>query len=211
MDNMHIYNAARSAPTNAIKPIKGGAYGAAGLSDINPQWRIERMTGIFGPCGVGWMWEPVEITIENGVCYGHVVVSYRTDEGWSKAIHGYGGTKIGSKDDSDLIKSTVTDAISNALRYLGIGADVWYKPDNTADKNQFDTKHSAPPQPASPEKPRTKMATVQQMEYIKQSADDETYMNAMSAFGPDLEHMTYNQALKLIDRINGGVASGQTV
>lgn len=147
MDNMQIYNAGRSVPTGAVKKITGGAYGAAGLSDINPQWRLEKMTEIFGPCGIGWTWTPEDYHIENGYCFAHVTVRYRVhpERGFSEPIHGYGGTLLGKKDDSDVLKSTFTDAISNALRYLGIGADVWYKAGRDASGNQFDSKYSAPP------------------------------------------------------------------
>lgn len=45
------------------------------------------------------------------------------------------------------------------------------------------------------------MATQEQIAYIKENADDETYLNAMQAFGPYLEKMTAGQANKLISRI----------
>ena len=151
MENkMQIYDAVREAPNSAVKKITGGSYGAAGLSDINPQWRIETMTKLFGPVGFGWTWEPVECFDRDGVLYAHVIVKYadaQTGE-WSKDIHGYGGTKFGGRDDSDVYKSTMTDAVSNALRYLGVGADVWYNAKKEADENQFDTKYSAPAQKA---------------------------------------------------------------
>lgn len=159
MDKMTIYNASRSVPSGAVKKIGAGAYGKAGLSDINPQWRIEKMTELFGACGFGWTWEPVECWTDNGFCYAHIIVQYMMENGeYSKPIHGYGGTVMGRMDDSDLYKSTITDAVSNALRYLGIGADVWYKPGNSSEQNQFDTKYSAPPQ--------IKMATAEQIDKI---------------------------------------------
>ena len=45
------------------------------------------------------------------------------------------------------------------------------------------------------------MAAPGQIEYIKENADDETYLKAMQAFGTNLENMTAKQAEKLIDRI----------
>lgn len=145
MENMELYDAMRAAPASAVKKISGGSYGAAGLSDINPQWRIETMTRAFGPVGVGWTWEPVECFERENVLFGHVVIRYVdpiTGE-WSQQIHGYGGTKFGGRDDSDIYKMTMTDAVSNALRFLGVGADVWYAAGKT--DNQFDTKYSTPP------------------------------------------------------------------
>lgn len=145
-DNMALYNEVREVPQSAVKKISGGSYGAAGLSDINPQWRIEVMTRMFGPVGTGWTWEPVDCFERENVLYAHVVVRYLTESGeWSQPIHGYGGTKFGGRDDSDIYKSTITDAVSNALRFLGVGADVWYNAKRPSDKNQFDTKYSAPP------------------------------------------------------------------
>lgn len=49
-------------------------------------------------------------------------------------------------------------------------------------------------------------ATAEQKQYIKDNADDETYLKAMQAFGPDLEKMTQAQANKLMARIKKGAA-----
>lgn len=167
MDNMQIYNAGRAVPPGAVKKITGGSYGKAGLSDINPQWRIEKMTELFGPCGIGWTWNPEEYRLEEGVCFAHVTVRYLDTEtgAFSEPVHGFGGTPMGKMtDDSDVLKSTFTDAVSNALRYIGIGADVWYKPGREASSNQFDTKYSAPP--SKPVQANLAMATAEQLAQI---------------------------------------------
>ena len=53
------------------------------------------------------------------------------------------------------------------------------------------------------QKPRSapQNPTQEQLDYIKANATDEMYLNAMQAFGPDLERMTAGQANKLIARI----------
>lgn len=51
-DNMRIYNAVREVPKEAQKPITAGRL--KGMTDINPMWRIKKLTELFGPCGVGW-------------------------------------------------------------------------------------------------------------------------------------------------------------
>ena len=51
-ENLQIYDLARSVPQDALKTI--GAGRLRGMSDINPMWRIMRMTEIFGICGIGW-------------------------------------------------------------------------------------------------------------------------------------------------------------
>lgn len=55
----------------------------------------------------------------------------------------------------------------------------------------------------APENPVRGLATAEQKKFIQENADDETYMKAMQAFGPDLERMTKAQANKLITRIKG--------
>ncbi|MFQ7773921.1 MAG: hypothetical protein ACLRH6_01320 [Anaerotignum faecicola] len=52
MDNMRYYNAGREVPDAAKKTIKGGKLN--GFTDINPMWRIQKLTELFGVCGVGW-------------------------------------------------------------------------------------------------------------------------------------------------------------
>ena len=193
--NMRVYSAVRAVPQSAVKPIKGGSYGAAGLSDINPQWRIERMTELFGPVGTGWTWEPVEVTEREGVLYGHVVVRYYDKDGnESKPIHGYGGTKFGGRDDSDIYKSTMTDAVSNALRYLGVGADVWYKPDRAGDQQQYDTKYSAPPEMAQ-------TITDDQKDSISKLVSADEWLKLEEKYGTDLGLMTQDCYYKVFAKL----------
>lgn len=46
-----------------------------------------------------------------------------------------------------------------------------------------------------------KMATPTQVQYIMERADEKNKFEAMKAFGPDLERMSFNQANQLIQRI----------
>lgn len=199
MDNMRIYNAGRAVPPGAVKKITAGAYGKAGLSDINPQWRIEKMTELFGPCGIGWTWQPEDIRMEDGLCLAHVTVRYREESGgaFSEPVHGYGGTVMGRmNDDSDVLKSTFTDAVSNALRYIGIGADVWYKPGREATENQFDTKYSAPPKQST-----VKPATAEQLRQIKELFTQERIAKMLTFYKvPDTAALTAAQAKLIISK-----------
>lgn len=202
MDNMRIYNAVREAPPSAIKKITGGSYGAAGLSDINPQWRIERMTEMFGPVGTGWTWEPVEVFERENVLYGHVVVRYWVGDSWSQPIHGYGGTKFGGRDDSDIYKSTITDAVSNALRFLGVGADVWYNSKRPGDKNQYDTKYSAPPakRDALDDDAPHKL-TSSQVKTLKALLTDDEWRKMEEKYGTDLALMMSDSYVSILAKI----------
>ena len=64
MGNMAIYDEVKSVPENAQKTIQGGRL--KGMTDINPMWRIEKLTEVFGPCGVGWYYEIVNKWMEPG-------------------------------------------------------------------------------------------------------------------------------------------------
>ena len=52
MDNLCIYEQDRHCPTEALKDIVGGKL--KGKSDINPMWRIRKLTELVGPAGIGW-------------------------------------------------------------------------------------------------------------------------------------------------------------
>ena len=49
---MELYKQNATPPTWALKEIQAGRL--KGKSDINPQWRIEALTEMFGLCGIGW-------------------------------------------------------------------------------------------------------------------------------------------------------------
>jgi len=49
------YEAVQEPPQNALKTIEFGKL--KDKSDINPQWKIEALTGQYGLCGVGWKFE----------------------------------------------------------------------------------------------------------------------------------------------------------
>lgn len=139
MDNLKIYNQVRSVPEDAKRKITGGRLN--GKTDINPMWRIKTLTEQFGPCGIGWYYEPEKYWTES---YGNEVAAFVTiklyvcvDGTWSKPIHGTGGSMFveiqkGTPHVSDeCYKMATTDAISVACKQLGMGADVYWDKDST--------------------------------------------------------------------------------
>lgn len=141
MDNLALYNRFREVPQEAKKTIKGGKLN--GFTDINPMWRIKKLTEEFGECGFGWYYEEVERWKE--VCGQEVAVfvkinlyTKRNNE-WSQPIMGVGGSKMvqlfkGGEvvDFSDeAYKMALTDAISIACKALGMAADVYFANDRT--------------------------------------------------------------------------------
>ena len=55
--NLSIYESVREVPKEAKKEIEAGRL--KGKHDINPMWRIKKLTEVFGPAGFGWYTEIV--------------------------------------------------------------------------------------------------------------------------------------------------------
>lgn len=153
MDKLDLYNQSREVPKEAQKSIQAGRL--KGKTDINPMWRIKKLTELFGPAGIGWKFDPPAFEEKPGA-KGEVMVHcftclyIRPDEGqaWSAPIPGVGGSMLvtmerdGLRTDDDAYKKAYTDAQSVACKALGIGADVYWNADTT--------KYSAPPAPPAP-------------------------------------------------------------
>ena len=55
MENLDIYENVRRVPNTAQRKIEAGRL--KGKTDINPMWRIKKLTEQFGPCGKGWYYK----------------------------------------------------------------------------------------------------------------------------------------------------------
>lgn len=105
----------------------GGFKGTA----IKPMWSYRRMTEEYGPCGVGWgVGEPSFKIIEAGdeiLVYCIASVWHGTKD---NVVYGVGGDKAvakfssGIKADDEALKKAFTDGVTNALKLIGVGADV---------------------------------------------------------------------------------------
>jgi len=146
--NMRIYNQVRSVPADALSPISGGPL--KGKSNISPQWRFQRLSEVFGPCGEGWRVEQVsrwsESTGQGEVAvFCEVNLFVKIDGRWSEAIFGQGGNMLMRRStewvngqpvstvhiDDEAYKKAYTDAVSVACKALGFAADVYYRQDET--------------------------------------------------------------------------------
>ena len=156
-NNMQFYDAMRAVPKEAQKSFNNGKFSG---TDINPMWRIKKMTELFGPCGIGWYTELVFRHMEqaeDGTTCAFVAINLyiKVDGEWSKPIYGEGGntfatkTKAGYLSVSDeAFKMAYTDAISNATKALGCGADIWFEKDRT--KYDLQQERAQVAQPAQP-------------------------------------------------------------
>lgn len=143
--NLRHYDALRSVPKEALKPIQAGRL--KGMSNISPVWRIKAMTEEFGPCGIGWKYEIVKQWTET---YGEEVKAFvevniyiKDGDAWSAAIPGTGGSSLVTKENRGLYvsdeayKMALTDAMSVAMKSLGVAADVYFNADGDSKYQQY--------------------------------------------------------------------------
>lgn len=141
MGNLDLYNKLKVVPAEAIKPIQNGRL--KGKSDINPMWRIKTMTEHFGVCGIGWkyvitkQWTETYGTETKAYC--NIDLFIKVDGQWSDAIQGTGGSsevtmeRNGSYVSDECYKMALTDALSVAMKALGVGADIYFKKGKSMD------------------------------------------------------------------------------
>lgn len=134
MNNLDIYNAGREVPQEAQKSFNNGKFQG---TDINPMWRIKKLTELFGPAGIGWY---TEILSERFEDHGDMTIAVvdlnlyiKIDGEWSRPIYGTGGNVVVRKGNvsDEGYKMAYTDALSVACKALGIGADVYFGKDKT--------------------------------------------------------------------------------
>ena len=166
--NLSIYERMRSVPAEAKKAIEAGRL--KGKSDINPMWRIKKLTEVFGPVGFGWYTEVIKTWTEvdensDVAVFVDINLFVKKDGEWSKPIFGNGGNRLISNEkkyengqpvyipylDDDAYKKAYTDAISVAAKALGVGADVYFEKDKG--KYASTVKEDEPVQPSAPIKP----------------------------------------------------------
>lgn len=140
-NNLWLYNAVRSVPQEAQKPIKAGRL--KGKTDINPMWRIKTLTEQFGMCGFGWYYEIIDKWLETSMASDEISANVtinlyiKQDGEWSKPIQGVGGKLFVSQEkggiytNDECYKMALTDAISVACKALGVAADIYWNSDNT--------------------------------------------------------------------------------
>lgn len=129
MSNLEIWDALGKTDPAHTKRFKraGGFEGTA----VKPIWTERRLTEYFGPCGIGWGFDKPEFQT---ITVGDEVLVYCTVRAWhgkpENTLYGVGGDKVASKNkyglqiDDEAFKKAATDAIGNAFKHIGCGADV---------------------------------------------------------------------------------------
>lgn len=160
-NKMRLYEAFKDTPQEARKQI--GAGRLKGFTDINPMWRIKRLTEVFGPCGIGWKYAITNQRITEGAdgeaaAFVDILLYYKADGAWSEGIPGIGGASFIANERSGLhtsdecFKMALTDAIGTACKALGMSADIFFEKDRT----KYD--HKEDPNPKEADNPVEKAA-----------------------------------------------------
>ena len=203
MSNLRIYEAAREVPQEACKSFTNGRFSG---TDINPMWRIKKLTELFGACGIGWYYEVLSerserLTDDTVIAVVDLNLYIKQDGEWSKPIYGTGGNQLLSKTKSGLsvsdegYKMALTDALGVACKALGIGADIYF----AKDKTKYTAAAAEPTKPSFP----PMMATKEQIAYICNNSSEEVYFAMLSKYGTDLERLTFANAEKAIAKLKG--------
>lgn len=131
-------------PQEALNTIQFGKL--KGKSDINPQWRIEALTEVFGLCGVGWYYEILAVdyqdVVETGerMVYITIGIHVKQEDGtWSAPVIGIGGDftivrdKNGIHGNDEAFQMALTDALGKAAKCVGIANDIY--------RGKYDSKY----------------------------------------------------------------------
>ena len=140
--NMRFYGQVQDTPQEARKEI--GAGRLKGYTDINPMWRIKRLTEVFGPAGFGWWTQNEKFTFEECktgetavFCTLELVVVDPESDLASHPITGVGGNKFVANEkngpycNDEAMKMAYTDALSIACKALGFSHDIYFSKDRT--------------------------------------------------------------------------------
>lgn len=210
-DYMLYYEQLRRVPAEAIKTI--GAGRLKGMSDINPMWRIKAMTQAFGVCGIGWRYEIVSQWQET---YGNETKAFtninlfvKVDGEWSEAIPGTGGATLvevnskGSYVNDEAYKMSLTDALSVAMKALGVAADIYFSKDV-----QYGTKYDV----QQPQQAQAKTQQVAQPTALTQPVLDEigkatSKAELMTIYGKYVSLQRNSQFIAALTKRKGEVAA----
>ncbi len=91
------------------------------------------MTEMFGPCGIGWGPDRPEYQVvpaEEEILVFCTVGLWYIDNGEKAQVFGVGGDKLlikgsnGTRTSDEAFKAAYTDALGNAMKFIGVAADV---------------------------------------------------------------------------------------
>lgn len=194
MNNLDLYNKVRDVPKEAQKSFNNGRFSG---TDINPMWRIKKLTEEFGVCGFGWYYEITDKWLEKGqddivAAFVNINLFIKIGDEWSKPIQGTGGNTFVSKNKNgyqtsdECYKMALTDAISVAAKALGIGADIYFGNDRT--------KYDTPSEPK--QAPQSNVNTEQPSEIVIKMINEAQGIDTLKEIWESYPNYQRNQLFK---------------
>jgi hypothetical protein len=131
--HLALWNRLRRPDPRATKPFTRARAGSRG-TPIDPTWRLQVMTELFGPIGQGWGYEQLDWTVQERMVFVCARAWYRDPE--TGTIHHtgpqWGGTEIirrragagAATPNDECFKTAITVALGKCLQELGLAADV---------------------------------------------------------------------------------------
>jgi hypothetical protein len=195
--NLELWEKLRRPPVSALKTITGGRL--SGFTDVNPNHRYQAMTELFGPCGVGWKYSIDKLWNEpgcDGVVFAFAQIQLCVMESgqWSEPIPGIGGSRLIEKEKSGMhandegYKMAVTDALSVAMKMLGMAADIYA---GLWDGSKYiDQREQPTDKPAAKTPEKAAIAQKPKGTYQDRMTAAKTYLKGLTG-----EYEIYDQAL----------------
>lgn len=127
-NNLDIWNALYATdPAHTKKVSQRG-----GFTAVDAYHQIERMTKHFGPVGSGWGWKVQEQGTLGSAVWVRILFWWCFTHQPDPEVHQYqvyGGAKWqsskGEMDPDEAYKKALTDALTKAMSYLGMNADIF--------------------------------------------------------------------------------------
>lgn len=210
---MRFYEESRVVPAEAQKTIIGGKL--RGKTDINPMWRIKKLTEMFGPVGFGWTCRITDKWLEPAAqevgCFVRCELQVKVDGKWSEPIEGIGGSSFVALEkgtptmNDECYKMAYTDAISVACKALGMGADIYWN----ADRTKY-TLSAPAPAPKAAAQPKAQPAPKPQPQPAPKAEETVTAPKTMTIDGNGNEELSEELSLLFIQEVQPKIVTATT-
>ena len=126
MSNIELWDSVKETDKDFTKYVNQ----RGGYTSITPQYQMQEATKVFGPYGMGWGFESIDMDYSAIETLGLVIVKavffyIIDDKRGSFPINNTWPVKSGSRVDSDFAKKAETNTMGKALSKLGFNADIF--------------------------------------------------------------------------------------
>lgn len=166
--NMQIWSQVCETDPAFTKSFTRGTFKG---TDVNPAWRMKRLTEVFGPAGTGWGYDIKERWVDNwpgmqaACCYVRLSLWYVLDGERRETPEQIGGTVVDFAPD-ECWKMSITDAVGKCAMSIGLAADIYL--------GLFDTKYREKGETTEKYQPKTARS------YVRKPANQEPVVDPVS-------------------------------